>query len=257
MNVMKILQRKKYKILLIGDSCNDFYHYGSVTRISPEAPIPILKTISTKMIKGMASNVYKNLISLKADVDFFHGKESTKTRFIENKSRYQLLRVDDDEKSDPIDLSILESKKYDAIVISDYNKGFIPQDITIKLKEKYKDIPIFIDTKKTDLTFFDGCFIKINELEYDDSINKDVHEDCLIVTLGSKGTRYKDKVYSTEKVEVHDVTGAGDVFLSSLCIFYLLTGSIENAIPFANKLATVSVQHEGNYTVQKEDLIKL
>lgn len=257
MNVMKILQRKKFKILLVGDSCNDFYHYGTVTRISPEAPIPILKTVSTKMIKGMASNVHKNLVAFKADVDFFHGVESIKTRFIENKSRYQLLRVDDDQKSDPIDLSILESKKYDAIIVSDYNKGFISSETVSKLKEKYRGIPIFVDSKKTNLNIFENCYLKINELEYEESTNKEISEDSLIVTLGSKGTRYKGKLFPTEKVEVHDVTGAGDVFLASLCIFYLITGSIENAIPFANKLATISVQHEGNYTIQKDDLAKL
>ena len=65
---------------------------------------------------------------------------------------------------------------------------------------------------------------------------------------------YNRKMYSTEQVEVHDVTGAGDVFLASLATFYLYTGSIENAIPYANKLASISVQHQGCYTITNQDL---
>jgi D-beta-D-heptose 7-phosphate kinase/D-beta-D-heptose 1-phosphate adenosyltransferase len=49
------------KILLVGDSCYDIYHYGEVKRISPEAPIPIFDLKYSEKKYGMASNVYENL----------------------------------------------------------------------------------------------------------------------------------------------------------------------------------------------------
>jgi len=48
---MVIQQRTKYKILLIGDSCIDEYHYGSTDRISPEAPVPVFQNKNTNFKK--------------------------------------------------------------------------------------------------------------------------------------------------------------------------------------------------------------
>jgi sugar/nucleoside kinase (ribokinase family) len=103
---------------------------------------------------------------------------------------------------------------------------------------------------------FDGCYVKINESEYN-AAQTLPSSNYLIVTKGAEGTHYNGKTYPTKKVEVHDVTGAGDVHLAALAVFYLLTGSIENALPYANKLASISVQHQGCYTVTNEDLVTL
>ena len=58
---MDIQQLKSFKILVIGDSCTDVYNYGTCDRISPEAPVPILKTTYIEEKPGMALNVQKNL----------------------------------------------------------------------------------------------------------------------------------------------------------------------------------------------------
>ena len=58
---------------------------------------------------------------------------------------------------------------------------------------------------------------------------------------------YRDKTYPGQQVEVVDVCGAGDTFLSALCYQYLLTTNIEDAILVANKAASVTVQHQGVY----------
>ena len=250
-DLVTILQQKKFKILLIGDTCIDRYIYGVVDRISPEAPVPVLKLNAREEHRlGMAGNVYQNLKALYCDVFQLSASPSKKTRFIDVKTGYQLLRVDEDVKSQPFEPSSILSSPYDAIVISDYNKGFVTYSNVQELRKVY-DGPIFIDTKKNDLQRFDGCFVKINETEFNrcTSTPKD-----LIVTLGSKGAMYKEKLYSTEQVEVHDVTGAGDVFLASLATFYLYTGSIEKAIPYVNKLASISVTHKGTYTITNQDL---
>lgn len=250
-DLMGIQQQRKFKILLLGDICLDRYVYGSVERVSPEAPVPIFVSKRSSEQYGMSSNVYDNLIALGASVVFKHGEMSTKTRYIEEKSKYQMFRVDDDVLSNKFNLNVIDT--YDAIVISDYNKGFVDYDTVIQMRQSF-DCPIFIDTKKKDLAKFEGCFVKINELEYNNATS---YPSDVIVTLGSKGSSYKDKVYPTKKVEVHDVTGAGDVFLASLCMFYLHTNSIETAIEYANKLASVSVQHECSYTIQQSDLHNL
>jgi D-beta-D-heptose 7-phosphate kinase/D-beta-D-heptose 1-phosphate adenosyltransferase len=239
--------------LLIGDTCIDNYIYGTVDRVSPEAPIPVLKMTGKQDFReGMSGNVRKNLEAFNCEVKHIRGNNSVKTRYIDIKSGYQLLRVDRDANQVPLE-AVDTNDWYDAIVISDYDKGFITYDFVEKIRQSYIG-PIFIDTKKTDLGRFDGCYVKINESEFSKATS--LPNDC-IVTLSSEGTRWNGKIYPTDKVEVHDVTGAGDVYLASLAVFYLFTGSIESAIPFANKLASISVQHQGVYTITKKDINSL
>lgn len=254
-DLVNTLRQRKFKILLIGDNCIDKYVFGSVERISPEAPVPVLKIDETKNMSkpGMAGNVHQNLLALGNEVDFLFSATSTKTRVVDIRSGYHLIRIDEDVKSNPFEPVSEFPNAYDAIVISDYNKGTITYSNVRELRRMFNG-PIFIDTKKDDLQRFDGCFVKINESEFNRSVSETEH---MIITLGHKGTLYNKKIYPTDQVEVHDVTGAGDVFLASLVTFYLNTKSIEDAIPYANKLATISVQHKGTYKITNEDLKSL
>lgn len=252
-DLVTTLQREKYKVLLIGDTCIDNYIYGTVDRVSPEAPIPVLKMTGKQDFReGMSGNVLKNLEALQCEVKHIRGNQSVKTRYIDVKSGYQLLRVDGEAQQTPLDVVNID-EAYDAIVISDYNKGFVTYEIVEKIRQSYKG-PIFIDTKKQDLGRFEGCYVKINESECARATSLPSDR---IVTMSSEGTLWKDKIYPTDKVEVHDVTGAGDVHLAALTVFYLFTGSIEAAIPYANKLASISVQHHGVYTVTEKDINSL
>ena len=54
------LQRDSFNVLLIGDSCIDEYKIGTIDRLSPEAPVPVIKLVETTTVPGMASNVQKN-----------------------------------------------------------------------------------------------------------------------------------------------------------------------------------------------------
>jgi bifunctional ADP-heptose synthase (sugar kinase/adenylyltransferase) len=245
---MNIRVQKKLKILLIGDSCTDIYYYGTVDRISPEAPVPIFKFKYQESKPGMAENVFENFKALNCDITFVTGnKLSTKTRLIDIKSKQQLLRMDHDEESDPINNEQLGDLSYDAIVVSDYNKGAITYELIKWLRKNFIG-PIFLDTKKQDLKKFNGVYVKINELEYKNSTSIN---DSLIVTLGSEGAMYKtlnkETYYSIPAVEVSDVCGAGDTFLAALAFKYLSSNDINSAIRFANKAASVTVQHLGNY----------
>ena len=115
------------KILLIGDSCTDRYNIGTVDRLSPEAPVPVIKIANSYEVSGMAANVYDNLTNLNCCVTFITNKENiTKTRYIDQRSGQHLLRVDDEPAIEPWCGFVgtpLES--FDAVVISDYNKGFL------------------------------------------------------------------------------------------------------------------------------------
>jgi D-beta-D-heptose 7-phosphate kinase/D-beta-D-heptose 1-phosphate adenosyltransferase len=239
---MDTQQQRQFKILLIGDNCTDIYQYGYVDRISPEAPIPIFVKTYQDLKYGMAGNVLSNLFALGCDVDYFYEKTSTKTRLIDVRSKQQIVRIDSDLTSEPVKLPE-QFGKYDAVVISDYNKGTVSYQTIREVMNKF-DGPIFIDTKKINLDEMEGCFVKINELEY-----SKLKTECsnVIVTLGSKGAKYKDNIYPAEHVEVSDVCGAGDTFLAALTYQFLKTKDIEQSIKFAIKASSVTVQHLGNY----------
>ena len=233
---------KLFKILLIGDNCTDVYQYGTVDRLSPEAPIPIFVPTHKEEREGMAGNVYANLVALGCEVNLVCGHASKKTRLIDSRSKQQVLRIDEDVKSAPI--ADVDTTGYDAVVISDYSKGVVSYELIEKIITS--GLPVFIDTKKTDLERMQGAWVKINELEY-----SKIKSECtgLIVTRGSKGAEaiHHDYWSPAPKVEVVDVTGAGDTFLASLAYYYLLTKNIKQAMNFANNMAAVAVQHLGCY----------
>ena len=253
------------RVLLIGDSCTDVYVYGDVKRLNPEAPVPILEPKREDKTNGMAWNVYNNLTAFGLSVFMLTNEEEiTKTRYIDEKSNQQILRVDNEPEIIPLPYKepFIDDRSayyklhhkvppedwYDIMVISDYDKGYITQDKLFELVNWF-DGPVIVDSKKTNLP--DKCFIKVNDLEYD---NLETKTDNVIVTKGGKGTEYKGKLYPAEKVKVFDVVGAGDTFLAALTYGYLKYNSIEEAIPFANKAAAIAVSHTGTYVLTEEDI---
>lgn len=250
---------KKFRILLIGDDCLDVYQFGTVDRISPEAPVPVFKMGSKEERPGMARNVKANLEELGCDVTYLSGKTSVKTRLIDSRSKQQICRIDNDTISEALNLSSVQdsTKDYDAIVISDYNKGYVSYDLISGLRYIFKG-PIFLDTKKTNLAMFHGIHVKINEHEYKNC--KGIN-DSLIVTLSSKGAMYKtgrdpkhETYYPATSVEMSDVCGAGDTFLAALTYQYLVSNDISCAISFANRAAAITVQHLGCYAPNLEEI---
>ena len=237
------------KILLIGDSCTDVYVYGEVKRLNPEAPVPILEPHRESSTNGMAWNVYNNLLAFDIEVYLLTNQEKiTKTRYIDEKSNQQILRLDVEEEVKQLDYE-MKDESYDALVISDYDKGFITQEKLFELVDWF-DGPVFVDTKKTTLP--GNAYVKVNDIEQKKLTN--YNSDTLIITKGGEGTEYRGKLYPAEKVKVFDVVGAGDTFLAALTYGYLKYGSIEEAIPFANKAAAIAVSHTGTYVLTKEDV---
>jgi len=244
-----MLQQKQFKILLIGDSCIDEYVYGTCERLNPEAPVPILKFNRKETKNGMAWNVKENLKAFGLEVYVLTNSEKIiKTRYIDEKYNHQILRVDDEKLLKSMDYE-LPTGHYDALVISDYDKGFITKQKLYELVDWFNG-PVFIDSKKTILPE-SKCFIKINEDE--SKLLKNKH-DNLIITRGSKGAEYQGKLYPGENVSVFDVVGAGDTFLSALVYFFLIYGKIEEAIPYANKAASIAVSNFGTYVLNEKDV---
>jgi D-beta-D-heptose 7-phosphate kinase/D-beta-D-heptose 1-phosphate adenosyltransferase len=248
-------QQKSFKVLLIGDSCEDEYIYGRCERISPEAPVPVMKYSKLKTKAGMAANVCLNLQAFNIDITFLTNSEKlVKTRFIDEKSNQQILRVDNEEKIKPLLLPI-STDNFDAIVISDYNKGYLSESKLFEIVDQ-TTCPIFIDSKKTSLPNKENCFIKINDQEYD-KLDPNFYIENLIVTKGSEGCIYKNTLYPAEKVKVYDVVGAGDTFLAALVYGYLKYANIDKALMMGNKAAAIAVQQPGTYVLTENDVQNL
>lgn len=231
------------RILVIGDACIDEYRYGEIRRVNPESTAPLLNFENSEEKMGMAFNVAQNLKALGAEVILSVSQEiSRKIRYIDRRTGEHLLRVDQDVEAQPYDFSV-PLKDFDAIVISDYNKGYVWAETIKELRHQFKGA-IYMDTKKRNLADFPDIYIKINQRELYDS--KSLPEpEYLIVTYGAKGCGYRDKVYPAKPIEVVDVCGAGDVFLAAMVVKHLETGDMGIALPFANEKAAISCQSIG------------
>ncbi len=185
------------RVLCVGDVMNDRFVYGSVERISPEAPIPVLRVQRETSVLGGAGNVLRNLVALGAETCFVtvigndragteithligaeqrvephllveHGREtSIKTRFVA--SNQQVLRADQ-ETTAPIGhdaardlLARAEAALADhaALILSDYGKGVLRGDVLDSLirAAKAAGVPIIVDPKGRDYRKYQGATV--------------------------------------------------------------------------------------------------
>ena len=190
-------ENKSPKILVIGDLMIDQYLWGSSERISPEAPVPIIKITSDSEVLGGAGNVVNNLKKLDSKVDLISviGNCQTssdiqdllveigvdtkylikqKNRIVSKKSRIiasqqQVVRYDR-ESSEDIDQqseSILIKKlkenisKYEVILVSDYGKGVLTSKVTkILIQEaNANNIKVLVDPKGNDYSKYKGAYL--------------------------------------------------------------------------------------------------
>ncbi|MCP3921834.1 MAG: bifunctional D-glycero-beta-D-manno-heptose-7-phosphate kinase/D-glycero-beta-D-manno-heptose 1-phosphate adenylyltransferase HldE [Desulfobacterales bacterium] len=213
------------KILIIGDIILDQYIWGDVSRISPEAPVPIVKVERNSNTLGGAGNVASNLSGLGCDVSIIGicGDDSSglllnkllkeisvtnllikdKTRPTITKTRVmaqtqQLFRLDD-EKTDILSKDIVDEilkvykkqiSNFDAVIISDYGKGLLQSaDICQKLinigKENNK--PVVVDPKGKDWERYNNATcITPNTAELELVIGSKLSEDQTIVANSVK-----------------------------------------------------------------------
>ena len=194
-NCIDLLQ--KAKVLCIGDVILDKFVYGDVDRISPEAPIPVFKINSDKLMLGGAGNVASNLCGLGAKTRFItvvgddlagrnikklisDTPNTTATLIIEKerrtsiKTRYiaggqQMLRTDDETailvnkntEQRILKLAATALKNYNVLVIADYAKGVFSAELTKKLiiLAKQLKIPVIVDPQGNNYKRYKGVDI--------------------------------------------------------------------------------------------------
>ena len=252
--------QKPYSILVIGEECIDLYRYGQCKRISPETPVPIFLEEKTEMRPGMAANVSKNIETLGHKTILISNEtQITKERIVDQQFQQQLLRIDKNDHCESLSISFLKEAldsleiEFDATVISDYDKGFMSHDLIREMMPLLPQ-PIFVDSKKCDLSAYEGCIIKINQAEYE-HVKKFPKKYDIIITRGEKGAEYKNEIYPVKKIEIKDICGAGDSFISGLAINYLETSDFSKAIKFANSCASVAVAVPGVYSPTMQEVM--
>ena len=198
------------KVVVIGDLILDEYLDGSVSRISPEAPVPVHLVQESSSTAGGAANVARNiqLVGGSCSVAGVCGNDSAATklksildedlvdtRYIEidnhrptvRKTRItanhqQLVRIDWEEVT-PIDeklqqalLANLKQLEMDALVVSDYGKGCLPKVFLSKIMSfaKSRSIPVIVDPKGNDYSAYEGAsLITPNYKEACEALNLD------------------------------------------------------------------------------------
>ena len=244
------------KVLVIGELCVDRFVYGVVKRLSPEAPVPVFNPIEIKENNGMAGNVVDNIKALSDNIEVLHWSQSTKIekiRFVEKKSNHMFIRVDEGELQKIDELSFLsrEQRKTiqesDIVIISDYDKGYLSNNIINEIASNSKFTILDSKRKLTKELIENITFIKLNEIEYENNqelVNN--NKEKFIVTLGSKGAMHDDVVYpSSNPQDTIDVSGAGDTFVAGFSLKYYKTKNIKDSIDYANNICANVVNKKG------------
>jgi D-beta-D-heptose 7-phosphate kinase/D-beta-D-heptose 1-phosphate adenosyltransferase len=238
------------KVLVIGEVCTDIFRYGTSNRKSPEGNGPVFVPISETYGLGMAGNTANNLMAMGLDVDTYFDKGMiTKTRYVNKDTNELYLRVDENDTTNRIDIYDLpDLVKYDAVVISDYCKGFLKEEDINTIASLHS--LVILDTKKR---LGDWCkditFIKVNRQEFQNNFGVIKENDWLfekiICTLDRGGAMYKTQTFKVHSVDTADVSGAGDTFVAGFIARYLDSENIEESIDWANYCAGEVVKEKG------------
>lgn len=199
-------------VLLIGDVILDKYTFGEVTRISPEAPVPILQIDDKrhKYVPGGAANAANNIIALDGDVLLVSvtGNDSRREELISvlrssgikteglivDESRptimktrvvaqnQQLIRVDYEKthfipqeiENEMIEYARKNIKLVDAIVISDYGKGVVTKELVKQVfaLAKQNGKKVVVDPKQTEPEYYRGAYLVTPNLKEAGEISK-------------------------------------------------------------------------------------
>jgi D-beta-D-heptose 7-phosphate kinase/D-beta-D-heptose 1-phosphate adenosyltransferase len=309
------------RLLVVGDLILDEYVWGGVERISPEAPIPVLRVRRREQRPGGAGSVVANLACLGADVTvlsavgadgaghrllgYLEGMgcdislvarvadraTTLKARhlgFVQHADRavQQLLRVDTEETGPfPADVSAELLKgfaerraTFDAILVSDYDKGLLAADFLAELLRLAGEVPVLADPARLeDYSRYRGAFLVCpNRYETALATNERCDEVAGCTAAGKKlGSEHgfefvavtmdRDGIllarrdgssvhFRTEARTVADVTGAGDMVLSLLGLVIGAGGDVEDAVRLANVAAGIEIGRLGASPVTREEI---
>ena len=309
-------QFKNKKILVVGDIMLDKYIWGEVSRISPEAPVQVVHVSRETYAPGGASNVASNAVALNGNV-FIAGiagndeaknilldelkkqgintegilidndKPTTQKVRIVGRSQ-QLLRVDY-EKKDHVHKNIEQSmiiffekiiKNVDIIVISDYAKGVITQEISDKIIQMAKrhGKAVIVDPKPKHRDFYSNAtLITPNNAEASEMTNIEDESDDAVLEMGSKLLKYLNAnvlITKGEKgmslfekdgnvthipakaKEVYSLIGAGDTVVATIALALASGADLKEAAMLANIAAGIKVGKIGTASVSIEEIKK-
>jgi D-beta-D-heptose 7-phosphate kinase/D-beta-D-heptose 1-phosphate adenosyltransferase len=250
------------KVLVIGDVIVDKYIYGTSTRLSPEAPVPVVSQEKIVETVGGAGLVYENLKSLGVDVELFEYDQpkSVKTRVMCD--GHYVTRIDNDYNANGDDIldKICQKdfSKYEYVVLSDYNKGVLDESLEIIKHINQFYCKIIVDPK-THANHYEGAWlVKPNAKEFREYFIN--WQGNIITTQASDNVIAKidGKEYDipVEPVEVSDVTGAGDCFLAAFVYALTKNYNYKKCLELAVRGSTESVKHVGTYVLTEKDLQK-
>jgi D-beta-D-heptose 7-phosphate kinase/D-beta-D-heptose 1-phosphate adenosyltransferase len=302
------------RIAVIGDYMFDRYVWGEAARISPEAPVPVVHASREEDRLGGAGNVVANLVELGAEVCCFgplgndasghemvaaleqlgadaSGMELCSDRPTIQKIRVmarnqQMLRVDR-EDSQTINAATSESllaslvaSKWDALVLSDYAKGCLTEELVADViaEAKRRDVPCLVDPKTSDFSRYRGAtMVTPNRAEAERAAAKSLDNmeilasegeslransglDALLITLGAEGmfllgAEQEPLHLPTAARQVYDVTGAGDTVIAALALALADGLHHDVAVRLANAAAGLAVAKVGTTAVGREELL--
>ena len=249
------------KVLVIGDVIIDKYVYGTSSRISPEAPVPVITYIEEKETLGGAGLVYENLKNLDVNVKLFEIDQprSVKTRIMCD--GHYITRIDDDKPAKGMEVlkQVQETdfSKYDFVVLSDYNKGVLDEAKDIIAHINKYNCKVIVDPKENAWFYENAWLVKPNYNEFHDLGFNEWQGNIITTNAGEEVIAHIDgKNYEipVDNLEVADVTGAGDCFMAAF-VYGLTKGyTHKKCLEIATKGSTKSVKHSGTYQLLKEDL---
>jgi len=249
------------KVLVFGDVIIDKYIYGTSERISPEAPVPVVKYQREVETLGGAGLVYENLKSLGVDVTLLQTEQprSVKTRVICD--GHYITRIDDDKVADSTAVlrNVLRSdfSQWDYVILSDYNKGVLDESLKIIEHLNKFNCKIIVDPKEHANQYKGAWLVKPNNSEFIKFGFNNWQGNIITTNAGDNVVASIDGIeynLPVAQVEVSDVTGAGDCFLAAFVYGLTKNYDYTQCLELAIKGSRCAVQHVGTHTLTHNDI---
>lgn len=261
-------------ILVAGDSMLDLWWFGEITRISPEAPVPVFSVKAVKDQQGAAYNVARNIRSLGVECRTQFGDQLNQVTKIRLMAKNQhVIRADFDYPQEPIEKLDLEGVS--QVVLVDYGKGSLGKVSDLIQQAKNASCTVLVDPKGYDFEKYRGADVikpNLDEMRVmvggwkDESdltrkaqlLCKQAEIRALLLTRAADGM----SLY-TESSETHikavaekivDVTGAGETAIAALGVGLHSGLTLEESARFANKASGISVGRFGPSVVTKAEV---
>ena len=265
-------------ILVAGDAMIDRYWFGEVSRISPEAPVPVVRVIREEERPGAAANVARNVIAMGAPCEtvFSSSPEPViKIRVIGRNQ--QVVRADFDTPQSPLDADEFEAKMSaaDVVVLSDYGKGALADARALVALAKARGKTVLVDPKGHDYTKYHGAdMVKPNLNEMRELVGgwgseeelrrkaervlRDARIGAILLTRAEAGMTLYDGHEATHipavAQEVYDVSGAGDTAIAAFAVALSRGLGFAAAAHYANRAAGIVVGRFGTAVATESEV---